>query len=87
MTTNTPIPHRCAGLPSNARAHLVALPQGDRVVAKIDCCFGGYGGGESWDTVTLATPFCAGCGRPVEYLMTVARADAFMARVAVEARS
>lgn len=71
MTTN-PIPHRCAGLPENARAHLVALPQGDRVVTRLDC-------GDGWDVATLATPFCAGCGRPAEYLMTVARAEAWLA--------
>ena len=78
---NTPIPHRCAGLPENARAHIVTLPAGERVVTKIDCCFGGDGVSESWDTVTLSTAFCAGCGRPAEYLATVARADAFLARL------
>ena len=83
MTTNIPIPHRCAGLPENARAHLVALPQGDRVLTRIDVTTDG----EAWDCVTLATPFCGGCGRPVEYLMTVARADAFMARIAVGSSS
>lgn len=63
MTTN-PIPHRCAGLPENARAHLVALPQGDRVVTRLDC-------GDGWDVATLAAPFCAGCGAHVSFLRAV----------------
>lgn len=59
---NTPIPHRCAGLPENASAHIVTLPQGDRVLVAIE--FGDYAG----QTRGGAFPFCPGCGAHASFL-------------------